>query len=233
MRVQVTTSDEGELAKLALVWALACLINMHDPKKWRYMRTDVRFQVSCLLETLQERSWTANVRKHYGYDSLAELQEYWLAWVGSGSGPTQRFAKVDPSRTPVVQTAGVGSIDSHVALAGPTQSQRDSIATRIANAGPAHNRITSAAGGSTEQGWYSRLKDQTLSNAATRGSESTPSTLASNSVERGTAQDAIVPPSVRNSGRHSVSQPRPEEQISRSGSPVYETIDMRTIRRFR
>ena len=52
MRVQVTTSDEGELAKLALVWALACLINMHDPKKWRYMRTDVCFQVSCLLETL-------------------------------------------------------------------------------------------------------------------------------------------------------------------------------------
>ena len=51
VRVQVTTSDEGKLAKLALVWPFSCLINMHDPKKWRYMRTDVRFQVSCLLES--------------------------------------------------------------------------------------------------------------------------------------------------------------------------------------
>lgn len=42
---------------------------------------------------MRHPSWTDNVREHYGYDSLAELQDYWLSWVAAGSGPVERFVK--------------------------------------------------------------------------------------------------------------------------------------------
>ncbi|MEM6473742.1 MAG: hypothetical protein AAF802_29555 [Planctomycetota bacterium] len=40
---------------------------------------------------MQQQSWTENVRKHYGYESLEQLQTSWLAWVESGSGPVDAF----------------------------------------------------------------------------------------------------------------------------------------------
>ncbi len=36
-------------------------------------------------------SWTDNVRRVYGYESLAELQTQWLGWVKSGGGPVDDF----------------------------------------------------------------------------------------------------------------------------------------------
>ena len=51
--------------------------------------------ISFLKDYMQRPSWTANIHKHYGYDSLAELQQYWLSWVEAGSGPVERFVKAD------------------------------------------------------------------------------------------------------------------------------------------
>ncbi|MGV3483466.1 MAG: hypothetical protein ACO1RT_03500 [Planctomycetaceae bacterium] len=58
--------------------------------------------VTFLGDYMQRPSWTENVRKHYGYESLAELQEQWLAWVSAGNGPVDRFAKVNvrPQQAP-------------------------------------------------------------------------------------------------------------------------------------
>lgn len=49
--------------------------------------------VKFLGDYMQNPSWTQNVRNHYGYESLAELQQAWLAWVGQGSGPVDAFVK--------------------------------------------------------------------------------------------------------------------------------------------
>lgn len=51
--------------------------------------------VAFLGDYMQRPSWTDNVRLHYGYSSLAELQEQWLAWVSVGNGPVDRFAKIN------------------------------------------------------------------------------------------------------------------------------------------
>ncbi|MEM0927142.1 MAG: hypothetical protein AAGJ83_13955, partial [Planctomycetota bacterium] len=47
--------------------------------------------VNFIEDYMREPSWTRNVRKHYGYESLASLQENWLAWVTNGSGPVDAF----------------------------------------------------------------------------------------------------------------------------------------------
>jgi hypothetical protein len=53
-------------------------------------RTFIKF----LKDYMHRPSWTANVRKHYGYESLRELQDNWLGWVKSGSGDVSQFAKL-------------------------------------------------------------------------------------------------------------------------------------------
>ena len=53
--------------------------------------------IEFLTGYMRRPSWTENVRKHYGYESLAELQEYWLGWVSQGSGPVGQFAKAGRS----------------------------------------------------------------------------------------------------------------------------------------
>ena len=47
--------------------------------------------IDFLHDYMQHPSWTANVRRHYQYESLAELQKYWVDWVSSGSGPVRPF----------------------------------------------------------------------------------------------------------------------------------------------
>ncbi len=56
-------------------------------------RTFIEF----LGEYMKHPSWTDNVKRYYGYDSLKELQDYWLAWVSQGGGPVEKFAKLDRS----------------------------------------------------------------------------------------------------------------------------------------
>jgi hypothetical protein len=59
------------------------LINQQGP------RTFINF----LEDYMQHPSWTDNIRQHYGYASLAELQQYWLAWVSEGCGEVTKYAK--------------------------------------------------------------------------------------------------------------------------------------------
>ena len=83
--------------------------------------------VTFLGDYMQRPSWTENIRQHYGYDSLAELQEQWLQWVSVGNGPVDRFAKLNVQSTanpasevelaslsqrPLAPTSGVDPNDS-------------------------------------------------------------------------------------------------------------------------
>lgn len=89
-------------------------------------RTFIHF----LRDYMQRPSWTTNVRKHYGYESLRELQDSWLGWVKSGSGDVTKFAKLK-SRP-----------DASIALAS-TQSPTGKLAVATANT-PATATLASA-----------------------------------------------------------------------------------------
>jgi len=78
--------------------------------------------IAFLKDYMRQPSWTANIQKHYGYDSLAELQDYWLKWVQSGSGDVAQFVKSDADSSPATAS-----------LAG-LQSTRQSDGRRIAPA---------------------------------------------------------------------------------------------------
>ena len=68
--------------------------------------------INFLQDYMDQRSWTPNVRKYYGYNSLRQLQDYWLAWVADGSGPVEKFAMVDPSRSPDRSSVQQASFES-------------------------------------------------------------------------------------------------------------------------
>lgn len=108
-------------------------------------------------------SWTAAVRKHYHYESLAELQELWLAWVQAGSGAVDLYVKgaqpQENSSSAVVALAsgspqGVSGKSSGVALASASSDP------------------PSVASAASADGWYRQRRD-----AIARGSQPSPSTL--------------------------------------------------------
>ena len=49
---------------------------------------------------LRHPSWTKNLRNHYGYESLQEFQDYWIAWVAAGSGSSGPYVKLASGEMP-------------------------------------------------------------------------------------------------------------------------------------
>jgi hypothetical protein len=103
--------------------------------------------VQFLGDYMQRPSWTENVRRHYGYQSLAELQEQWLAWVSVGNGPVDRFAKIN-LQNPL---PGAGATPG-VSLAAASQN----VAPQPQ---PQHELLASSE---PADGWYSRLRRDAL-----------------------------------------------------------------------
>ncbi|MGB7343737.1 MAG: hypothetical protein WBD20_05970 [Pirellulaceae bacterium] len=216
--------------------------------------------INFLHDYMEERSWTANVQKYYGYKSLRELQEYWLAWVSAGSGPVEKFAMLDSarSRSAVEQVGGETPDNSRLALAAATghpntkkSASSNTTPSKLthANGAPVGGAIAalgqstrdqSSTGRSNQQpediGWYSRQREEAVNTLASK-SDDDPKVAARNTIT------PIVPPSIRDSGRYSVSQPQDEQQMSRSGMvlpaspaasrPVYQLMPGQAIRRFR
>ncbi len=58
--------------------------------------------VSFIKEQKKNGSWTDSVRSYYGYDTLSDLQNSWLGWVGQGCQPL-------PAAKPSVTQPRVGS----------------------------------------------------------------------------------------------------------------------------
>ncbi|MFK8114052.1 MAG: hypothetical protein AB8B91_17755 [Rubripirellula sp.] len=178
--------------------------------------------VKFLRDYMQHPSWTANIKKHYDYDSLADLQNYWLSWVQSGSGSVGLFVKNgNPSASSVAQASATSPAVASIAssprgpmrLSAPQQSQ-----LRFNDLGP------SQANPSASDGWYQRKRQDALQQ--TTRPTAGPATLAlaprpGLNAANAPAITPIVPPSVRNSGRYRSAQPQPEQRISRDGSGFY------------
>ena len=169
--------------------------------------------IDFLHDYVEHPSWTANVRKHYQYDSLAELQSYWVDWVSAGSGPVERFAKVatasttSPPNDRVAQVAAIEQIKTPQPKVAVVQADSSPHAAAPRSAAVPRSAVAprSAAESSSAGGWYDRQKTQP---------KSPQSKLASSAIR------PLIPPSVRQSGRYQSSQPQPEGGISKSGSPV-------------
>ncbi len=171
--------------------------------------------IAFLTDYMSRPSWTENVKKHYGYDSLAELQQYWLAWVGDGSGPVERFAKADPNRPPTpnrqpapdpqafAASNAIARNDFQLNAASPL-SVPSSTVRPAAAVGP-----TMALASISGDGFYQRKRREAVSGDPGLAAAPTPTT-------------PMVPPSVRASGqyndsRYKSAQPQPEFQLSRGG----------------
>lgn len=178
--------------------------------------------IDFLQDYIEHPSWTKNVQKHYEYESLAELQRYWVEWVSAGSGPVAKFAKVQPpndslANTSLADNRRIAKPDHQIAQASATEIIQAPDPTALAAsdfaaanqlAGPEasnHGSRPKTAPSTHVVGWYQRQKSD---------SESAESNTAAAAVR------PLVPPSVRQSGRYQSAQPQDEGGISKSGTPI-------------
>ncbi len=178
--------------------------------------------IAFLHDYMKRPSWTANIKKHYGYESLAELQEYWLAWVDSGSQSVEKFAKRSAPGQDALAASGVstaslassGPAGRVLSSADPAIQRASSADSAMALSGPQVARsdqppeIASAA----SQGWYQRKRMEVVA----RGGPPRNSP---------TVSKQMVPPSVRSSGSYQSAHPQPEQRISRQGAAVDRVFD--------
>ena len=113
------------------------LIQQSGPRKF----------IAFLEDYMRHPSWTSNVRNHYGYESLAKLQEKWLAWVTNGSGPVESFAS---TRIKPVRPAAKGG--SPRADSTNLVAQSESI-SQVGSIGPEARQ--------SSKGWYQRRREMT------------------------------------------------------------------------
>ncbi len=95
--------------------------------------------VAFLGDYMQKPSWTDNVRRHYGYESLTELQDQWLAWVSVGNGPVERFAKAN--------------------LSNPSAPNSPNALQLTGNSAVSLVTATPVSLTDSEDGWYVRLRN--------------------------------------------------------------------------
>ncbi|SMP76365.1 hypothetical protein SAMN06265222_12120 [Neorhodopirellula lusitana] len=199
--------------------------------------------IGFLKDYMQHPSWTENIHKHYGYDSLAELQQYWLSWVEAGSGPVERFVKADvrtpqtneatrPGRAiaPATALAGLGP-QSPSRLSAPLNGaplNRDPSSRQadLTNSLVSANDRGRASDASTGDSWYHRrASGMATDNLAPRSApleELPPAdriaaidpTAGNVATASATAKSPWAPPSVLSSGRYSAATPQGESSGS-------------------
>lgn len=201
---------------------------------------DARTFIAFLEDYVKRPSWTENIRKHYGYGSLAELQDYWLAWVSEGSGPVGKFAKVSqqPQTSPGLnaapgRVAQVSAIEEIPAPAGVRANPSPVMLNEPAR-GTALASLADSSSGS--DGWYQRKK-RNSTKTQTNPQPGTDPQLALGQLrpanagpdigQRAPAITPMVPPSVRNSGRYSAAQAQPEMGMSRLNVPYQPSSSSR------
>jgi len=169
--------------------------------------------VGFLGDYMKNPSWTHNVRNHYGYDSLAELQQSWLGWVSDGSGPVDAFVKNIASPVPSAQELGTASLEG-TQLPGP--------ASRIASGSANDISAASNSEAAANQGWYNRLREEAISGkpASDANPSSKPAAPTNNAANAnwprslGPVPPVGVLPSPQPQSQHSVAQPQPEQGMS-------------------
>jgi hypothetical protein len=109
--------------------------------KYLVNRGGKRKFVEYVGDGLQSNNWTAATAKHYGYNSLRELQDTWLAWVKMGS-PAQPATLIASQQEIPVQDASTGAAPAATFASTSTPA-------------PAEHRT-----GSSDDSWYARQRDR-------------------------------------------------------------------------
>ncbi len=172
--------------------------------------------IQFLGDYMKHPSWTANIKKHYDYDSLKELQDYWLAWVDAGSADVTRFAKVTPPAADLSQATlaaqtkpvprSVSPDPTALALHDPNGKELSDHPTR--QAATIQSSQGTALASTVADGWYQRRRAEVQLTGQSR-----PMSGVNRSIT------PMAPPSVRESGRYRSAQPQPEQGMSREGLP--------------
>jgi hypothetical protein len=139
-------------------------------------------------------SWTKATQKHYGFQSLSQLQVTWLDWVRQGGGP------VAATNTLVAQASTANSAEltpvaSTIASSGSPSSGTGNV---VVAAYESPNRKTSTTG------WYARVRDE---------KDRKPSSASASSA-------GLKGASVAASGWASSQLARSEQTVSRPQPPV-------------
>ncbi len=188
--------------------------------------------IAFLKDYMQRPSWTANVQKHYQYDSLAELQQYWLAWVEAGSGPVAQYAKggrreqATPStpansalasRGDVAQVSAIAPASALAASSMSARQQEDELNQNLVAAND-RGRIAESSGTS---GWYHRRATgaDTATDPSPKRAETIPpreriAVVPALQQQRNSSIPTWAPPSVLSSGRYSAATPQGETMRS-------------------
>lgn len=182
------------------------LIKQSGPRKF----------ISFLEDYMRTESWTDNVRSHYGYDSLRQLQERWLAWVAQGSGSVETFVS---TRAKATGALAASSIRSTNPLANnPSRDPRDRY-----RQGRDELALNTAGQGA---GWYMRRREQTALGQIASSTKSQAPDLRREPRDSGPAWG---PPSSIESPPYSASQPQTEKSFgektpmtsSARSTPIY------------
>ena len=146
-------------------------------------------------EVLDGSQWTHAVRRNYGYESLAELQELWLAWVAKGSGNIEAYVKNTPSQP----SAGPESPASG-ALVAQASATSPSVET-LPPVKPLNNSALIDSLASNESGgWYVRRRQSVAANE----------------------QASLPPPrsfQKKHLRGHQLSRPQPSQSVATQGIP--------------
>ncbi len=154
--------------------------------------------IKFLEDYMRSPSWTANVREHYGYESLEELQQQWLGWVADGSR----------------------SVESYVSTRSRQAASLADAATSDSRRGPQAALASAAVGnrpeGPLKGGWYQRRREQTLVGTDSPGLPRPP--LDRERPPATSSSAVLAPPSVTGSGLYSASQPQEERSYGQVSS---------------
>lgn len=172
--------------------------------------------ISFLKDYMQRPSWTANVQKHYGYDSLAELQQYWLSWVESGSGPVTQFVKADVRPENIASrgssaTGGTSRVAPATALAAADLQARNNDINSLVAAND-RGRVSEQSSGDS---WYHRRANGETGTAI-NSIAATPTSVAASTPTESKPISPWAPPSVLSSGRYSSATPQGESRGNQS-----------------
>ncbi len=123
--------------------------------------------VDFIGDGLTNRSWTKATERHYGYGSLAELQNAWLAWVKQGSPPVSPNA--EPSRQQLADSdpksikSQIGRLRGGDSLAGDSRPPQRAPTTFASSRREEETSVSRPESG----GWYKRLRQQSAQPDAT------------------------------------------------------------------
>lgn len=185
--------------------------------------------VDFIGDGLSNRSWTKATERHYGYQSLAELQNAWLDWVKQGSPPISPHA--EPSRQELADSDAT-DIDAQLARVrgGDALSTDSRPAPRPPSTFASATREEKTSLARPESGgWYKKQRAEGFSPSVPLPQRTTELDSAdqsraaeSNPIVRGQQPDAFPPPEHQGSAADTPSTPgklvplRPRERRAAS-----------------